>query len=634
MLEVEPARSNILRSLTIDQTSIALEIGAGAGALSRYLGETVALLDTIEPRDDLAAIAAERLADLDSVRVFTGTIDDVPAEPVYDLIVAVDQLRVAGLSAHSWLGEVRSRLAPGGTLVLAESNRLGTKYLVGSPDDESKGIFDSIEGYSRGEESQALTRPQMVELLDGAGFVFHLLAALPDHRSTRVVLDPSRLSGELVSLASDLAIAPSPDYFALRPKLADESRVWQQLVAAGLAAELANSFVIVATTERESVLWEADRVASYHSWQRSAEYTSQTDIHLDAGGAIFSRHYPRADSFANPLVRDSSYRYVHGRTLASAMVGAPDEQIALWLARWKALVSELADGGQLWLDLHPGNLILDDSDQLSPIDLEFAVPGSDIDFTIRRGVLVLARTLAAATHPSRWSTEISTVGDIALKLGGLMGYGPDRQWFETTLDDEAKFQQTVAGARATGKTREEWRHELETVTRTPLDDLPLGLRVYEAVDRIAAERDAAHERLGVFDKRIRELEDSLELEAVGHIAAERDAAHQRLDLFDKRIQELEHSLARELAHPKSALSNHIASLETRIQEQSEAFQRTEVELRNTLHHAHLADLALRSSRTYRLALRLQTVSGEALPLGSRRRRAASRIFAIFRAKFR
>jgi hypothetical protein len=241
----------------------------------------------------------------------------------------------------------------------------------------------------------------------------------------------------------------------------------------------------------------------------------------------------------------------------------------------------------MWVDLHLGNMILEDSGQLTPIDLEFQVPGRDMDFTIRRGLLVLARTLAAAVHPSHWSSEISTVGDIALKLGELMGYGADRRWLDSTLDDEARFQQTVAGTRAVGKTREEWRNELELMVSTPRDALPLGMRVHEAVERIAAERDEAREQLGEFDKRARDREDYLQLESSRRAAA---------------------------------LSNHIASLESQVQEQSEAIYR-----------AHLADRDLRSSRAFRLASGLQAIASAALPFGSRQRMAVSRLLAKVRA---
>ncbi|MBG6106763.1 methyltransferase [Frigoribacterium sp. CG_9.8] len=623
LFHVDPARSNILRSLDIHPNSVVLEVGAGAGALSRYLAESVSILDTLEPRLALASTAAVRLAGFKNARVFAGDLSDVPPVPAYDLIVAVDQLRVAAGAADLWLAQAAALLSPGGSIVIAETNRLGAKFLVGSPDDGSNIVFDSIEGYPRGSSDRAHSRSELTDLVIGAGLEPHVLVALPDHRIARVVADPSRLSGEHARLLSDLAFTPSPDYGAQRPKLADESRVWEQLVEEGLGGELANSFVILAAANASQQLWSPDNLAIYFSWQRAAEFTSQTIVHRSGEKVIFTRHYPRADPSTALSVHDSSYEFVVGSTLASVIAGAPDDRVAAWLAGWRELLIDFSAKGHLWLDLHPGNLIIGPDGALVPIDLEFETVSHDVDFAIRRGLITISRLLALTTHPSLWPDGVRSVRDIGTHLGKLMGYSSETGWFNATIIDEAEFQRTVAGSRGSGRPRSAWIDELTAVADTPLRNLPLGDRVFENVEMTVSERDSAYARLGVFDARIRELES--EVQALSIELTERTTKIRVLEVaFEERdfkIRELEH----DLVISRSTLSRHIASLEIRSQLERGSSSELEKALRNEIHDAHLAAVKLRSSRTFQLATRLQAAVAVALPIGSIRRRLAVRL---------
>src|SRR3954447_20522679 len=45
----DPARANIVRCLDLSPSARVLEIGAGCGPITRYLGETCALVDALEP---------------------------------------------------------------------------------------------------------------------------------------------------------------------------------------------------------------------------------------------------------------------------------------------------------------------------------------------------------------------------------------------------------------------------------------------------------------------------------------------------------------------------------------------------------------------------------------------------------
>jgi len=49
MYHLNPARANVIRPLELSAQDTVLEIGAGCGAITRYLGEQCGAVDAIEP---------------------------------------------------------------------------------------------------------------------------------------------------------------------------------------------------------------------------------------------------------------------------------------------------------------------------------------------------------------------------------------------------------------------------------------------------------------------------------------------------------------------------------------------------------------------------------------------------------
>ena len=98
--------------------------------------------------------------DLSNVEVFVGSLDDVPAEPVYDLVVVVGVLEYVGEGSadlgpqRAFLRQIEGVLRPGGSLLLAIENKLGVKYLAGAGEDHTGKVYDSVEGYPAGHDSR------------------------------------------------------------------------------------------------------------------------------------------------------------------------------------------------------------------------------------------------------------------------------------------------------------------------------------------------------------------------------------------------------------------------------------------------------------------------------------------------
>jgi SAM-dependent methyltransferase len=495
---LDPTRANVVRSLELPPTAKVLEVGAGCGAITRYLGETCAVVDALEPVPARAAAAAARTAELPGVRVFVGEIADVPAEPVYDLVIVVGVLEYVGAGTadlapyQAFLREIVARLAPGGALVLAIENKLGAKYVVGAPEDHTGRTFDSIESYPAGGKARTFDRRALESLMRGAGLAPRTLGAFPDYKLTRTVVGdfPDELGADARALLYRIPRFPSPDWTRPRPRLADEQRVWRTLVEAGLGPEFVNSFVVLAgkpdggaDSELAGALWPQERCAVFYSSDRLAPLTAQTFVEQQDGELVFRRQRLAPDRPMGTAVqvRSSVTPFRAGTDLPHVIAETGVEGAGPYLQQWLELLDDaLAQGDDSALDIVPHNLVLAEDGKLHPIDEELVVPGRTREQIVRRGIYLLAKEATSASPMSRWAPH-TTVGDVMVALGELVGLPADGSWLDAHIADESALQTHVRRGRPAGSTDEQWRETIAKGMRgsiaKPLADLPHGERL-------------------------------------------------------------------------------------------------------------------------------------------------------------
>ncbi|WP_164444444.1 class I SAM-dependent methyltransferase, partial [Pseudomonas viridiflava] len=123
------ARGNLLRPFEHCLTGRVLEIGAGCGAISRYLGECGATVLSLEGSRRRARIAASRTRDLDKVTVIAERFEQFQPLQRFDVITLIGVLEYASLfnqgddPALDMLVRVRELLEPDGILLLAIENQ-------------------------------------------------------------------------------------------------------------------------------------------------------------------------------------------------------------------------------------------------------------------------------------------------------------------------------------------------------------------------------------------------------------------------------------------------------------------------------------------------------------------------------
>jgi len=457
---LDRGRANVLRALDLPAGAVALEIGSGCGAVTRYLGENLALVDSVEPVAARARVGARRVVDLGNVRVYVGTVEDVPDEPAYDLVFVIGVLEYVQ-NRPAFLESLRRKLKPGGTLVLAIENQLGVKYLAGGHEDHTGVRWEGVQGYPGEGRARTFARRPLEKLLSGAGFrPARTLGCFPDYKITRTVLS-AELSDRHPELATELPRFPSPDWGFDEPRPVDEAALWHQFVGAGLAAEAWNSFLVIATTGAgESPLWPDDRLAVYFNTDRAARWCSRSEV---LGSQTIRRTPLVAQVQDDVSVRAYDEPLVDGTPLLTLLAREPwrvEELLSTWRAILHARVQDL--GGAIW-DLLPHNLLVS-GDEVVAIDLEWCVEGMSVEDVEQRGLLLTADKLAAVGW--RGAGERTTVRDLAGWLGVLLGHAPS--YVDEAVEREARFQAVrICGAtKGAGLRREQdylrmaWRNRL------------------------------------------------------------------------------------------------------------------------------------------------------------------------------
>lgn len=549
---LHPSRANVLRGLNLPAEARVLEIGAGCGAITRYLGETCALVDALEPVPVRAAAARARTRDLANVEVFVGELDDVPLEPVYDVIVVIGVLEYVGHGTGDrapyldFLRGIEQRLAPGGSLVLAIENQLGVKYLAGAPEDHTNRLFDSLEDYPADSPARTFSRKQLDALFRAADLepVFHV--AFPDYKITRAVL--GAFPEQVRSLLHRIPQFPSPDWMGHRPRLADEQSMWRTLVNAGLEFDTGNSFLVVASKADAAQLWPADVAGVFFSVGRRAAYTAETVVEIVDDTVRFRRRAlcptGRGSADVYSLV-ESVHGYEDGEDLLDHIARTKDADLDRYIAGWlEQLDAAIADRGAASIDLVPHNIVIDENRQLHVVDveLEHGVPREQV---VRRGVYWMAYRVGRISAFDRWP-QAQTVRDLAVRFGAAAGLDPEGAWLDDVINEEARVQTEIHFPPRPGESAEALVARNRDALRGGLDqrlaDMPLGLRpagdVLRDNEQLVAERDAVQARAEQLTADLAATRESLSAELDAARAESARLEHERAVLESSRAMRL------------------------------------------------------------------------------------------------
>lgn len=242
-------RENIINWYPIEENAEVLEIGAGCGAISGILAEKAKKVTAIDLSKKRSMINAYKNQDKSNLEIVVGNFNDI-AEKIqtkFDYVTLIGVFEYAKCyideenAASVFLNKISSLLKSKGKLVIAIENQLGLKYFAGCKEDHVGRYFEGIEGYPTTEGVETFSKKKIRELLEKNGYGnLQFYYPYPDYKLPEKIFSDDYLpkKGELTRNHLNMD--------AERVVLFDESKVYDQIIDAGLFQEHSNSFLIIA----------------------------------------------------------------------------------------------------------------------------------------------------------------------------------------------------------------------------------------------------------------------------------------------------------------------------------------------------------------------------------------------------
>lgn len=454
-----------------------LEIGAGCGAISRYLGEAGAQVLSLEGSPRRAAIAASRVRDLGNVTVLAERFDDFKIEQQFDVITLIGVLEYASMfsddpnPAYAMLARVRKLLKPDGSLFIAIENQLGLKYFAGAPEDHVGIAMYGIEGRYGEQQPKTFGRRELERLITQAGFASSsFLSPYPDYKIPNSIITEKGFESSEFDAAALACMNARKDPQLPTNTTFNLEKAWPVIIDNKLGMDLANSFLVVASCQQEEPV-PASALAYHYSTTRSAEYC-KASVFVEAENGI-EVQYHRLAAAKTPTVDDDQFNFIlpaahsysPGTLLSQSFLAAAATQgwtiqtFEPFMKRYLESLNQLlsSEGAAVVLDRVearlPGhfidavaqNIIIDSNGSPHLIDIEWEMKdGVELGHLLMRGLLLLI----AASTPFYPTTTMVNKRDFITRLFASVGLEVSDEELNRYAVLEAMFQVKVTGREA------------------------------------------------------------------------------------------------------------------------------------------------------------------------------------------
>ncbi len=420
-------RADLLRPVAHLLKGDILEFGSGCGAITRYLCELGGNVTAVEGSARRAIITAARCRDLKNVEVFCDNIESFSTPKKFDAVTLIGVLEYARMfipgedPVAALLEHVMTFLKPGGRLLIAIENQLGLKYFSGAPEDHLGRPFAGIENSYTSSGPVTFGKKKIASLLTNAGFgSIAFQYAFPDYKfPTAIITEFGNTTGHLhvsdvLCLRTDYIQNVSYPH-SFNPELA-----LPVIAENGLLGDLANSFLIVAGSHRETVT-ESEVLAYTFSTNRSKAFCKLNKFIVQDNMCLVLREriFPQSENKSKWVfqqLEDEPYirgeLYIDGLFRLIRKPGWTLEDLLVWARPYIDLLKNLTtsedsanhSAHQNKIDLAPFNIIVDPTGKIfSVFDLEwrFLRPGTDtLGYIAFRGLYHSLRRISEAEPPA------------------------------------------------------------------------------------------------------------------------------------------------------------------------------------------------------------------------------------------
>lgn len=467
---LSPERANLLRPVAELLRGRVFEAGSGCGAVTRFLGENGGEIYALEGSLRRARICRRRCRDLSNVTVMAGHIREfAPIRPSFDAVVLIGVLEYSRMyfggpdGPGSMLRKCRALLRPDGALLLAIENQLGLKYLAGAPEDHLSVPYAGVQDQYGPRTQVTFGRRELKRLLQDAGFEhLEFLYPFPDYKFPRAVFPEAALQDDNVNVASVLRMMGAAEQGGEHWRSFSEEMAWPVILRNGLAEDLANSFLIIASARKIGPIGLKRPVSIYATARRRcfAKSIAFNPLREDAEVKRTPLYQERPEPDPNYEHRLETEPLYRGPLLGENFLevlnrpGWTIEDLAACCAPWlqylrqHAVTTEGLRGKWLpgdFVDCTPFNLTIDAAGDLRRFDQEW-ISKEDVPvyFVLFRGVLDVLLRLRSFAAPGRLhSTRLL---DVVERVLDCLGAIEDEQDIADALDREVRLHDFVNGA--------------------------------------------------------------------------------------------------------------------------------------------------------------------------------------------
>lgn len=241
-------RENLLEWYDFQPSENLLEIGSGCGAISGLFCRKLKRVVGIELSKKRSTINATRNGKYKNLEIMVGNFEDITLEEKFDYVTLIGVLEYSPLYIAnedpfvSMLERTKNFLKDEGKLIIAIENKLGLKYLAGTPEDHTGKVFDGIENYQNISTVKTLSKIEIESLLHKVGFnKLTFYYPVPDYKMPRNVY-----SDEYPPKKGDLRNVTDA-FDRNRYQTFNEEIVFDQLCEDGKFSYFSNSFLIIAS---------------------------------------------------------------------------------------------------------------------------------------------------------------------------------------------------------------------------------------------------------------------------------------------------------------------------------------------------------------------------------------------------
>lgn len=429
-------RANLLRPFITQLASgKTLELGAGCGAVTRFIGELGGDVVALEGSPDRARVIGKRCEDLPNVTVIADLIQNLNTDEKFDVVTLIGVLEYSQVFVDEpdpvqfILNKAKSFLKEDGMLIVAIENQLGLKYFAGAAEDHlGQAMFGINDSYT---DKTAITfgRKALTKQIKQAGFKeVELYVPLPDYKTPVSIVYPLGFSDEAEDAGFNVGalLAGSNVFDKQKPAVPTLSieNAWQVVGRNGLGQDLANSFLFVARQEAKPFTdIQKPVLAAHYGAERPKQFAKETEIVLqpngikaltrmvgDTQGLLEHQGWEQSDYHLGALWYDELLKLIN-------QPGWDYSAFSSWSAEWinalrnvdsakpENTIPELQHFNKLlpanYIDATPTNYIVNTEGQGQFFDLEWnfsiALP---IEFVVFRGLFLTLHRVTSCTKPA------------------------------------------------------------------------------------------------------------------------------------------------------------------------------------------------------------------------------------------